>query len=440
MILAGGFFQVLWAPSLATSVGNPRVQLAREQILRGGIFDYSGRALALPGDHQMRYVGPISLAAIVGYSDLILGQSGLEKAYDRVLLGLDGLSFYLYQWRVHQGQSHYGGHIITTIDYAMQRIAEEALGQRKGAVVILEPKSGAIRALVSFPSFDPNRVYEKWSFLRDDKDAPLLHRAVQGLYPPGSVFKMLILAAALEEGGVRLDTTYIDQGEFRVEGYRLTNAYTTQPGPITLMQAFANSSNVIFAQLALELGENKLFDYVDRFGFGNLQGLRVATSPARIFPPGSKAELVQFAIGQGNQLVTPLDIAVLTATIATGGLQFKAFLVQELVDSFGGRRQHVKAMPERVLSSFTSYQVTRAMLGVVENGTGTRAQVKGVSIAGKTGSAENPHGKPHAWFTCFAPADDPQLVVTVIVENAGSGGQVAAPIAQEILGRLLGGG
>ena len=230
MILAGGFFQVVWAPSLARSAGNPRIQTLREQIIRGGIFDYQGRVLAQAGVSSGRYTGPRSLGAIVGYDHRVLGQSGLEQAYDQHLLGLTGASLYLCQWRLFKGEKHYGNHLRLTIDVEYQRIAEEALGARQGAVVILDPTSGALRALVSYPNFDPNEVYAQWASLREDPAAPLLHRAVQGLYPPGSLFKMLVLAAALDTGLYELHDTFLDQTSWLVEGYSLNNAYSTEPG------------------------------------------------------------------------------------------------------------------------------------------------------------------------------------------------------------------
>ena len=440
LILAGGFFQVVWAPSLARSAGNPRIQTLREQIIRGGIFDYQGRVLAQAGVSSGRYTGPRSLGAIVGYDHRVLGQSGLEQAYDQHLLGLTGASLYLCQWRLFKGEKHYGNHLRLTIDVEYQRIAEEALGARQGAVVILDPTSGALRALVSYPNFDPNEVYAQWASLREDPAAPLLHRAVQGLYPPGSLFKMLVLAAALDTGLYELHDTFLDQTSWLVEGHSLNNAYSTEPGEISLLEAFRRSSNVVFGQLALDLGAERLFDYVERLGFGAHKKLGVATSRPRLNKPATLVELVQFAIGQGSLLVTPLDMALLTATIANGGLCPQPYLVEALVDADGDEHRLPPALPKRVISSFAAYQMKRAMLAVVEAGTGTLAQVSGIDIAGKTGSAENPHGKPHAWFTCFAPAEAPQIVVTVVVENGGSGGQVAAPIARRILLEILGEG
>lgn len=428
-----GFWAVVAGPGLSLHPRNPRLAQVEREILRGGIYSRDGKPLAeSEGEQARRWSG--AAAHLVGYSDGRFGKAGLEASYDQALLGLvEGTGFARF-WRAALGQRWQGWDLITTVDFELQLAAERALGERAGAVVLLEPASGAILAMASSPSFDPNRLGEY--LLSASQGSALFNRATQGQYPPGSSFKPVVLAAALESRSVRPGALFEDSGSFTVDGRAIRNAGDVAHGRLALDDALALSSNVVFARLALDMGWEPLRRVAEALGFGaSFAGIGIPVAGGHLPGAGEvgAVALAEVGIGQGELLVTPLQMAVFAAAIANGGWRVHPHAGLMLRSPTGEERLIAHPRPERAISVGTAQVLREAMVAVVERGTGTGAKVAGLEVAGKTGTAENPHGRPHAWFVGFAPARSPEVALAVVVENGGAGGAVAAPIAREIL-------
>jgi peptidoglycan glycosyltransferase len=289
-------------------------------------------------------------------------------------------------------------------------------------------------ALASVPSFDPNTLDTHFAQLAQDDASPLLDRAISGLYPPGSTFKVVTAADALDAGIVSLDTVFEDPGALAVGNFVVHDDEQERTGRQTLVGAFALSSNVDFARIALDLGVDRWFEYAARWGLG--ESLEFDLPAARDRLPSkasvSPSILAQLGFGQASLLVTPLRMALVAATIADAGTVPRPFLVRAI----DAPRGAIATRPETLaapISAQTAADVREMMVAVVARGTGTAAELPNVTVAGKTGTATNPHGKSHAWFVAFAPARAPRVAVAIVVENVGYGGTFAAPIARRVL-------
>jgi peptidoglycan glycosyltransferase len=282
--------------------------------------------------------------------------------------------------------------------------------------------------------FDPNTLDRDWSALVSDPASPLLDRSTSGLYPPGSTFKIVTAADALDAGTVTPQTTFVDTGGFTVDGFTVRNDEGEVTGTQTLAGAFALSSNVDYAQVALGLGVARWFAYAAKWGFGSSMNFDLPTARDRLPAVNevSPSILAQLGFGQASLLVTPLRMALVAATIADAGRMPRPYLVRSL----SGAQTALATAPEelgRPVGADAANEVRDFMVGVVRSGTGTAAALSGTVVAGKTGTATNPHGPAHAWFVAFAPAYAPRVVVAIVVENAGYGGTVSAPIARDVL-------
>ncbi|MDI3281407.1 MAG: penicillin-binding protein 2, partial [Bacillota bacterium] len=397
---------------------------------RGGIYAQGGEVLVVSerraGYFYRRYRVPVSLAQTVGFAHPTLGLSGLEEAADR---WLRPSPFSL---------SNRGYNVHTTLHLAVQEAAEKALAGRKGAVVALDPRTGAILALASAPGYELERLSEDWPRLRRDKGSPLFNRALGGLYPPGSVFKVVTLAAALEAGKATPGSVYFCPGQRVVEGRTIACAEGRSHGPLTLTQAVSVSCNYVFTGLGLAVGWEGLRGKAADFGLTEAPPLELAAQAGRFPPPRGGPGTAQLAIGQGELLVTPLGMALVAAAIANEGKIMAPYLIQRSEDERGRvvwtRRPRLW---RRALSPEVAREIGRMMEAVVEHGTGRPGRLRGVEVAGKTGTAENLSGKPHAWFIGFAPASAPRVAVGVVVEGGGGGGAVAAPLAASVLAAAL---
>ncbi len=427
-----GFWAVVAGPGLMLHPRNPRLAMAERQILRGGIYSRDGKPLAESAEGQpRRWSG--QAVHLVGYSDPRFGKSGLEAAFDQVLLGLVEGTGLMRSVRLALGQRWQGWDLVTTIDFELQRAVEEALGGRTGAVVVLEPSSGEVLAMASSPRFDPNRLEEELN--QPSVGSAFFNRATQGQYPPGSSFKPVVLAAALESRVAAPGALFDDAGSITVDGRTIRNAGDAVHGLLALDDALAVSSNVVFAGLALEVGWEALRRVAEALGFGAAPApLGIPAAAGNLPEAGdvSAAALAEAGIGQGELLVTPLQMAVFAAAVANGGWRVEPHAGLMIRSPSGEERVLPKPRPVRAISAGTAHVVREAMIAAVERGTGREARVPGVEVAGKTGTAQNPHGQPHAWFVGFAPARSPELALAVIVENGGAGGSVAAPIARKV--------
>lgn len=411
---------------------------AAESDLLGSIVDRQGRPLAFMKEGERRYpLGPAA-GPLLGYCNPVYGLAGLEAQLSERLQGFSvprSLNQALLLW---DKRDRRGDDLQLTIDSQLQRRAYEALAGRRGAAVLLEVPTGEILAMASRPAYDPNfsALKRDWARLTRDPQAPLVERAGQGMYPPGSVFKPLIMAAALEEGLTNPQAHFDCQGRAQVGNFVL-NCHDRH-GMLSLAQALAYSCNVAFADLGMRLGMERIRQWMRTFQMeGRLSAVPGAVT-AKLPEASNPSAPAETAIGQADTLVSPLNMARLAAIIARGGLDIEPRLLKAQVRE--GEEiiwQPPWPQPRRVLSAQSAQLVAQAMLLTVEEGTGTAAQVAGVQVAGKTGSAENPHGATHAWFIGYAPAQKPRYAVAVILENAGGGGRYAAPCAQKILKAAL---
>jgi peptidoglycan glycosyltransferase len=432
---------VIDGPHLVNDPRNPRQgDLASN---RGSIVASDGTPLAITRDGKRIYPQGALTAHVVGYASTRFGTSGLEDAFDRVLAvprtdrgPLDEIWSLL----TNSHATNRGADVVTTIDVPVQRALAAGLAPYgRAAGVAIDPRTGAILAIAAVPSFDPNQLERDWTVLTHDPASPLLDRSTNGLYPPGSTWKIVTAADALDAGLITPDTVFHDTGGLNVDGFTVRNDENEVTGTQRLAGAFALSSNVDFAAIALQIGVDRWYDDAARWGFGDSLEFDIPASRDQL-PPRAEVTpsvLAQLGFGQASLLVTPLRMALVGATIADGGRTPRPYLVR----SIAGAQTHLATTSEQLATPIghdVAAQVRDLMIAVVQHGTGSAAALPGVTVAGKTGTATNPHGAAHAWFVCFAPAAAPRVAVAVIVENAGYGAAVAAPIAREVLRVALG--
>lgn len=433
------YIQIFLAGDLNTNPLNRRG--ASLDIVRGDIVDCQGEMLAystVPGERIYPYGA--ALAPVTGYVGETLGSAGVENT-----LG-DELSGQSRQLR-DMGpigqllQDEKGSTVKLTVDAQLQQLIYDALGDNKGAAVVLDANTGAVLAMVSKPAVDPSTVEEDWPELSQREDSPLLNRATQGLYPPGSTIKVLIADAALDEKVTDINEIFECTGRLQLGDEYIGESHGAVHGQVDLAEALTHSCNVTFGTLALRMQGSGLADAFQRFGFGSvLPAGDVEESACHLpdFASLSGGDTAQVGIGQASLLVTPLRMAMLAASFANGGVMMEPYLVDEVVSSRGLTIR--KAAPVEWLQATSAQRaaiIDGFMENVVENGTGTAAAVDGVRVTGKTGTAENPAGADHGWFIGTAELPGRTIAFGIIVENSGGGGTVAAPIARRIVLNLL---
>ncbi|MGD0472965.1 MAG: penicillin-binding transpeptidase domain-containing protein [Candidatus Velthaea sp.] len=374
----------------------------------------------------------------MGYASSRYGTAGLEDAFDRILRAPRDAPDPLAQAVEIVTGAHRaprGGDVVTTLDIDVQKALVAGLTPYpRAAGVVLDPRSGAVLALASVPGFDPNTLDGNFPTLLHNTQSPLLDRAISGLYPPGSTFKIVTASDALDAGIVTPASTFTDTGGFAVGRFVVRNDEEESTGRQTLVGAFALSSNVDFARIALDLGVDRWFAYAARWGLGDSLEFDLPAARDRLPAKAavSPSVLAQLGFGQAALLVTPLRMALVAATIANAGATPRPFLVSRLAQQNNSLATRPETLAQPI-SAQTAEAVRDMMIEVVTRGTGTAAALPNVTVAGKTGTATNPHGKSHAWFVAFAPARAPRVAVAVVVENAGYGGTFAAPIAKRVL-------
>jgi penicillin-binding protein A len=461
------YWSVFDAEALKEKTANKRPLLEQQQIPRGRILAADGTVIArsVPKGRGagLRYVRRYPEGALyghpIGYSFVRQGDSEFEEFHNDELVG-NGSEFSSILDEL-TGKAQEGNDVVTNLDPTAQRVALEGLQavERFGAVVAIEPESGRVKVLASNPPYDPNRVpYELSKLNRNELEAPLLDRATQGQYPPGSTFKVVTAAAGLDSGTITPETTIDAPGSLEVQGQPLQNDFGISWGPISLDTALTNSVNTWFAQLGEQLGEETMFDYMDRFGFNSTPAIDLPEQQVyrsglfesgELLGPGDPVDLARVAIGQERLAVTPLQMAEVAAAVANGGKLMKPQIWSRVVDPDG---RVVKRLDpgeySRPIDAETAAELTTAMEGVVDEGTGTNAAISGVPVAGKTGTAETPYNdacgggtdENQAWFIGFAPADDPQIAIAATVECTDQfGGDIAAPIFREVAEAILNG-
>lgn len=442
------YFEIFQAPKIAKRPGNRRLWVQRNEVLRGTIFDRNLIPLTKSErvdelNQKRTYTGGPAFAHVLGYVNIKYGITGLERKYDEDLMTSsleDTIKGYITQ--SGEKKEKVGKNVITTLDMELQTKAYEMLGDYRGAVVVLNPKTGEILAMVSKPSFDPNNLEENWENINSNKSTPLLNRAVAGLYPPGSTFKTITAVSALENiDGVK-KLTIEDNGKLVFNSREsLSNYNGEQLGTIDFKQAFVHSSNVYFGDLGGKLGNDKLKATAEKFYFNKdtpADGITIENSKFPTLKKNEVGNIAQSAIGQGAVLASPIEMALVAATIANDGVMMKPYLVKQVTNSKGDSIKSIN--PEKitsVMSSDNAKYMKDLMRGVVTDGTGGGASVENLQVCGKTGTAdhhdEGKNAPPHSWFIGFAPYSNPNVAVAVIVEDGGVGGGIAAEIAGEMM-------
>jgi peptidoglycan glycosyltransferase len=429
--------QLLDRAAIGGRSGNPRH--AQGNAARGELLDAGGNPLAYSKDGRRIYPAGRSLAQLVGYSSPVYGESGLEAAFDSVIspsssgadpAGMGGLV------RRQGPITVRAGAVVLTLRRDIAAVADAAMPAGiRGAAVVLDPRTGAILAMVNRPTFDPNDIERSFGGLRTRADSPLLDRALDGLYPPGSTFKIVTASAALDRGAIDISDTFVDPGYFQIGQYSVHNDSNEVTGTQDVTGAFALSSNVDFAQIGVKLGPDDFYAYLQRFQVGSDIGMPISVTRDEVPPEASisQSELAQMSFGQGGLAVTPLRMALVASAIANRGVLMRPSLVKEIRIPGRPPVRIPPAVWDRPLSSDTADEVRSMMEAVVRYGTGTAAALPSVIVAGKTGTGTHNGAPPDAWFVCFAPAEAPRLTVAVLVEDAGYGGAVSAPIARAIL-------
>jgi peptidoglycan glycosyltransferase len=441
---------VFEAEALRDNPENARALLEEQTIRRGDIRSRDGRLLARavpgPGEtFERRYPTDDLFAHTVGYAYVDLGRAGLEESRNDELTGrrtelVTAIESIL-------GRSNEGYDVRTTLDADAQQAAIGALAGRKGAVVALDVQSGAVRAMASVPSYDPNTLQRDFRELTtDEENAPLLNRATQNGYPPGSTMKVVTAAAALDSGRFQPGSIVDGSNGKVISGVPLNNFGGQSFGAIDLTTALTNSVNTVWAEVGVNLGRRTMQEYMERFGFYAVPPLdypeqQMSASGVRkrgrLVPVTRRTvDLGRVAIGQGDLFATPLQMATVAATIANGGRRMEPYLMARAIDADG--RTVEEAEPEeaaRVVSARTARDLTAMMKRVVQEGTGTAAALSGVEVAGKTGTAElNLSGLNQPWFIGFT--SDVAVAVTLERVQGGTGGTDAAPVAKAVLEAL----
>ena len=460
------YWSVFDAEALKEKEANKRPLFEQQQIRRGRILTADGVVIAKSvrkgkGD-SLRFVRRYPEGSLfghpIGYSFIEEGQSEFEQFHNEELVGEDSEFASIADELL--GREQEGNDIVTSIDADAQRTALAALQEVGfGAVVAIEPSTGAVKAMASNVSSDPNRIpYDLEQMNRNEIETPLYNRATQGRYPPGSTFKVVTAAAGLDSGAITPETPIDAPGTLEVEGTPLQNDFNQDFFGATLDTALTNSVNTWFGQLGQQLGNDTLFEYMERFGFNATPAIDLPEGEVEksgvydiedeeLLRADDPVDLARLAIGQERLLTTPLQMTLVAAAVANEGKLMKPQIWKRVVDPDGRVTERMDpSVYSEPISAETAAQLTTAMEGVVTEGTGTNAAIPGIAVAGKTGTAETPGNKAcgggvdenQAWFIGFAPADDPQIAIAVSIECTPEfGGDVAAPIFRAVAESIL---
>ena len=463
LFLSSSLIQVVFADDLKADGRNARTLYASYSTERGPILvDGQPIALSVPSDDEFKfqrtYPGGAIYAPITGHLTLFGEPTGIEGALNDYLSGRANQQFLDQVNAILTGQNPKGAAVELTIDPVVQQAAWDALGDSEGAVVAIDPRTGAILAMVSKPTYDPNTlashdtdlVEDLYQQLLDDPNQPLVNRAIRGdLDPPGSTFKVVVTAAALE-AGIGADTPIPNPQSFQLPGTNVTifNSGESACGgteTVSLADALRLSCNIPFAQLGAQLGGAAIGRQAAAFGFDDEFLIPMRTDASQ-YPRGlDEPQLMLSAFGQSQVRATPLQMAMVSAAVANGGVVMNPTLIESII------APDLRVLEElepseygRAMSQENAITLTQLMVADVSNGVADNASIDGVEVAGKTGTAENGDDEPYTlWFTGFAPANAPEVAVAVVIQNGGGQGQsgtgndLAAPIAKVVMEAVL---
>ena len=436
-----GRFTAVDGQKMINNSYNSRQELLLSRNYRGSIYAQGGEILAETvvdaGQNETReYPYGNLFSHIVGYSTQ--GRMGVEDLANYYLINTD-ISLSSKVANDMAGLKNPGDNVYTTLDVELQKIADDQLGLNRGAIVVTEVKTGKVLAMVSHPNFDPNEISQIWdTLLHDTESSVLVNRATQGLYPPGSTFKIV---TALEY--IRQNPDDYSEYSFQCPGYfksgdsRINCFHGTSHGQLDFESSFAKSCNASFANIGLSLDREKFRKTLDELLFDSSLPIPLNYGESRVESDDgmTDSEMMQTAIGQGKTQMTPMHLNLITCAIANGGVLMKPYVIERVESAEGNLVKSFRPQTYgRLMSETEAGILVEMMKAVVEKGTATRLSGHGYTAAGKTGSAEynDTKGDSHAWFTGFAPAEDPEVCVTIIVEGAGNGGDYAVPMARRI--------
>ncbi|MEU3612683.1 penicillin-binding transpeptidase domain-containing protein [Streptomyces sp. NPDC006872] len=467
LLLRDNYLQYVKADSLASDTKNRRVNITRYSTPRGNII-VDGKAITgsveTTGDYKYKrtWTNGAMWAPVTGYSSQAFGANQLEKLEDGILSGNDDRLFFRNTLDMITGKDKEGGSVITTLNAAAQKAAYEGLGSKKGAVAAIEPSTGKILALVSTPSYDPSKFAgssdadsDAWNAVqkKNDADDPMLNRALRETYPPGSTFKVVTAAAALENGevsGIDDKTDTPDPFKLPESSSKLTNEHGDCENA-TLRYALMVSCNTVFAKMADNVGNEKMIEQAEKFGFNEAELDTPVRAAESIYPKDNRPQNAQDGIGQASNRATPLQMAMVASAVANDGKLMKPYMVDQLKAANLDTIETTEPQQlSQAVSSKTAQALQEMMETVVNNdqGTGGKAKISGVVVGGKTGTAQhglNNSEKPYAWFISYAKLSDGSapVAVAVVVEDGAAnrgditGGGLAGPIARDVMKAVI---
>jgi penicillin-binding protein A len=451
------YWSVFDSNSLKANTANRRPLLEEQKIKRGDIIADDGTVIAHSrpqgkGNNTI-YVRHYPLGSLfgnpIGYSFVDRGRVGFEQSHNDELVG--NKTEFLSVLDELQGHAQEGDKVQSSLDPQAQRVALDGLAGRRGSVVAIVPSTGEVRVMASIPEYNPNEVQNSNTFkrLNTQSSAPLFNRATQAGYPPGSTMKVVTATAALDSGEFTTNSVLSGRSPQTIDGVPLSNSGGEQFGDIPMTTALTNSVNTWWAQVGEKLGKDTMFKYMDRYGFDakprlDLPSFQLAASGVysgnRLLSPSDPIDIGRVAIGQERLRVTPLQMAEVAGAVANKGELMEPRLWSKVIDPDGRETKLDPAHQSRVMSEDTASKLNEMMQDVVSEGTGTAAALTGIDAAGKTGTAEISSGVNDAWFIGFAPANDPQIAIAVIIEHtSGFGGPTAGPIFKSVAETLLNG-
>jgi penicillin-binding protein A len=467
LLLRDNYLQYVKADSLASDTKNRRVNITRYATPRGDII-VDGKAITgsveTKGDYKYKRTwtnGPM-WAPVTGYSSQAFGANQLERLEDGILSGNDDRLFFRNTLDMITGKEKEGGSVVTTLNAAAQKAAYEGLGDKKGAVAAIEPSTGKILALVSTPSYDPSKFAgssdkdaEEWKKVqkKNNPDDPMLNRALRETYPPGSTFKVVTAAAALENGevaGIDDKTDTPDPYKLPQSSTKLTNEHGECENA-SLRYALMVSCNTVFAKMADNVGNEKMIEQATKFGFNEDELDTPVRAAESVYPKDNAPQNALDGIGQGSNRATPLQMAMVAAAVANDGKLMKPYMVDQIWAKLDPLETTEPQQLSQPVSAKTAQALQQMMETVVEdpNGTGGKAKIDGVKVGGKTGTAQhglNNSEKPYAWFISYAKLSDGSapVAVAVVVEDGAAnrgditGGGLAGPIARDVMKAVIG--
>ncbi|AZQ72490.1 MULTISPECIES: peptidoglycan D,D-transpeptidase FtsI family protein [Streptomyces] len=461
LMIRDNWIQFVQADELKTNKHNRRITIARYSQPRGNII-VDGQAITgsqetggIDFKYKRTYKNGEMWAPVTGYSSQVFDANQIEKLEDKVLTGDDDRLFFNRTVDMITGKGKKGGDVITTLNTKAQEAAFKGLGDKKGAVAAIDPRTGKILALASTPSYDPSTIAgardsKAWNALTADKNQPMLNRALKQTYPPGSTFKVVTAAAALENGLYKDVDTKTDSPlpwilpDTRVE---LQNEGNIPCKDASLRVALQWSCNTVFGKISADLGNKKMIDEANKFGFNKPVDTPVRAVPS-IFPKDNRPQNAMAGIGQASNRVTPLQMAMVASAVANNGKLMEPYMVDKLrAPNLNVIEHHQPKQMSQPMSAETAQKLQSIMETVVEQGTGKKGQISGVKVGGKTGTAQHGvdnSGNPYAWFISYAKTDKGSPVaVAVVIEGSDTvrddiaGGELAAPIAKNVMEAVI---